>query len=134
MACTSMRVGRRGAGGSKSYLKGGSRPHHVSIVQDQGSSDSIVLVVNEELLLVAGEGAHGQQELGQVVAVQRAGLSRQPTGQVCVTHTYHPLQRTPTWLIGMTTATVVVMMIITLMKSNRRDDNVDSMILCCSVA
>ena len=60
------------------YFEGGCRPHQFAIVQDEGSSDGIILVVNEEVLLVAGEGPHGQQELGQVVAVQGAGLGGQP--------------------------------------------------------
>ena len=87
-------VGRGGGqvGQGHSYFKRRGGPHHLAVVQDQGSSDGIILVVNEELLLVASEGAHGQQELGQVVTVQRAGLGRQPTGQVCVPHTDHSLQ------------------------------------------
>ena len=89
------------AGQGQSYLERGGRPHHLAIVQDQGSPDGIVFVVNEELVLMACEGAHGQQELGQVVAVQCAGLGWQPTGQVCVTHTYHSLQCIPVMLSRM---------------------------------
>ena len=52
-------------------------------------------MINQEVLLVAGEGPHGQQELGQVVAVQSAGLGGQAAGQVCVPHAYHSLQCVP---------------------------------------
>ena len=89
------RGGGGGAGQGQSYFERGRRPHHLAIVQDQSSSDGIILVVDEELLLVAREGTHGQQELGQVVAVQRAGLCWQPTWQICVPHTYHSLQCAP---------------------------------------
>ena len=64
------------------------------MVQHQSTPHSIVLVVDVEVLLVAGEGPHGQQELGQVVAVQGAGLSGQTTGQVCVAYASHTLHCT----------------------------------------
>ena len=76
------------------YRLRGGRPHHFPLVQDQGSPHSIILVVNEEFALVAGEGPHGQQELGQVVAVQRAGLCGQPAGQIRIPYTGHSLHAT----------------------------------------
>ena len=69
------------------------RPHHFALVQNQCASHSIIFMVDEEVLLVTGEGPHGQQKLGEVVAVQGAGLGWQPTGQVSVPNTHHPLHQ-----------------------------------------
>ena len=87
--------GGGGRGGGRPLLGGGGGPTRLPISRDESLSDGVILVVDEEMLLVAREGTHGQQELGQVVAVQRAGLCRQPTWQVCVPHTYHSLQCAP---------------------------------------
>ena len=76
------------------YLERWSRPHHFAIVQNERPSHSVILVIDKEVLLVAGERPHGQQELGQVVAVQGAGLCGQLTRQVCVTHTNDTLHYT----------------------------------------
>ena len=79
---------------SQAHFEGWGRPHHLPVIQHQSASHSIILVVNEELLLVACEGPHGQQKLGQVVAVQSAGLRGQATWQVCVANTGHALHPT----------------------------------------
>lgn len=74
-------------------LRRGRRPHHFATVQHQGTSHSIVLMVDEEVILVFSEGAHGQQELGQVVAIQGTGLGGEAAGQVCVPYASHTLHR-----------------------------------------
>lgn len=74
------------------HLELRGRPLHLAVFQDQCPLDCIVPGVNAEVALVPREGAHGQQELGDVVAVQGARLGGQPGRQVCVADADAPLQ------------------------------------------
>ena len=61
------------------YRGRGWGPAQLSILQNQRPSHCIVLVINlEGVLDLSSEGSHGQQELGDVVAVKGGGLCWEP--------------------------------------------------------
>ena len=66
-----------------------SRRDYLAVLRDNGAAHDLVGEIDSKLLVL---GCHGEKELGDVVGVERRGLSREPRWQISVALYFGELQ------------------------------------------